>query len=317
MPFRTSVLLLLGALALPFVARADGDPARKTVEELAAAAKSSPAPPATPSASGDEKSPPLEPAPGASKVTPSQVIFKSDTTQYPFGASQPVVECAPLRACDIELQAGETVNGVALGDTERWVTSPLFSGEPQSLTPHVIVKPKEYGISTNLIVTTTRRTYHLALLAPSESQLTSGHAYVRHVSFYYPDDMVKQWADTADLARKSEERRAASTAVPLASPSLTDLHMDGYTIKTKRHALWTPTLVFDDGQHTYIHFPKELRSADAPALLAVTDDGKTAVLNYRTTPDGLWYIADGLYSRLRLAVGVGRSQARVDIERGR
>ena len=58
------------------------------------------------------------------------VIKRSGSVIYPFDESQPVVRCSPLRACDIELQAGEIVTGVALGDTERWLTSPLESGDP-------------------------------------------------------------------------------------------------------------------------------------------------------------------------------------------
>ena len=315
MSIRFPVYLCLMALVVPAGARADSGPQpSKTVEELAAAAKGAASPGSLPSA--DEKKP--EAASASTSAAAPAVVYKSDTTQYPFGESQPAVVCAPLRACDIELQAGETVHGVALGDTERWVTSPLFSGDPQNLTPHVIVKPKEYGISTNLIITTTRRTYHIALLSPSESQISSGNnAYARSVSFYYPDDMVREWSNAAELAKRSEERRKASIEAPLSSASLADLHFDGYTLKVKGRAPWTPSLVFDDGQHTYIHFPKALRSGDAPALLALTEDGKTAVLNYRTSPDGLWYIADGLFPRLRLAVGVGRSQARVDIEHAR
>ena len=76
------------------------------------------------------------------------------------------MRCTPLRACDIELQAGEVVTGVALGDTERWVTSPLDSGAADDPTSHVIVKPKDYDLATNIVIGTDRRTYHLSLLSP-------------------------------------------------------------------------------------------------------------------------------------------------------
>ena len=47
------------------------------------------------------------------------VIERSDSVVYPFGESQPVLQCTPLRACDVELEAGEVVHGVALGDLSR------------------------------------------------------------------------------------------------------------------------------------------------------------------------------------------------------
>jgi type IV secretion system protein TrbG len=99
-----------------------------------------------------------------------------------------VVTCEPLRVCDVELGAGEEIQNVSLGDSSRWLVHPAFSGARESLTPHVMVKPTEYDIATNAIITTNRRTYCLGLVSKAKGD--PGH--VRRVKFYYPRDLVEQ-----------------------------------------------------------------------------------------------------------------------------
>lgn len=45
-----------------------------------------------------------------------------------FGETQPSVVCSPLQVCDIELQGGEIVRDVMVGDTVRWKVEPATSG---------------------------------------------------------------------------------------------------------------------------------------------------------------------------------------------
>ena len=52
---------------------------------------------------------------------------------YPYDQGPtPVVDCEPLRTTDIQLQAGETITDVAMGDTERWMATPASSGDPRT-----------------------------------------------------------------------------------------------------------------------------------------------------------------------------------------
>ena len=80
-----------------------------------------------------------------------------------YGEVQPSVVCSPLQVCDIELQAGEVVRDVLLGDTVRWKVEPATSGAPSGQAIHLIVKPSEAGLVTSMVVTTSRRTYHIQL----------------------------------------------------------------------------------------------------------------------------------------------------------
>src|SRR5271168_2228731 len=76
-----------------------------------------------------------------------QVYRMAEYTLYPYNQEpEPTVDCAPLRTTDIQLQPGETITDVALGDTERWMATPAASGDPRSAVPHLAVKPQAPGI---------------------------------------------------------------------------------------------------------------------------------------------------------------------------
>ena len=241
----------------------------------------------------------------------ASVITRGNAIVFPFGESQPEVRCTPLRACDIELQAGEVITGVALGDTERWITSPLETGHAAGATPHVIVKPTQWDLVTNLVIGTDRRTYHLALLSPTKGGTVSGETdYYRHVSFYYPRDLVDYWSTERQQQRTETSSREEATTAELSALSVSELNFD-YTLKGGRKVPWAPLTVFDDSRHVYIQLPEAVRSADLPALLVEVDGGGMAIVNYRVRDS--WFVVDGVFKRAELVVGVGRKRKKVEI----
>jgi type IV secretion system protein VirB9 len=62
----------------------------------------------------------------------------------------PVVVCAPLHVCDLTLQPGEIVNDINIGDGVRWQITPAMQGAGDGLTTHVLIKPTDIGLVTNL-----------------------------------------------------------------------------------------------------------------------------------------------------------------------
>jgi type IV secretory pathway VirB9-like protein len=107
---------------------------------------------------------------------------------YLFGETQPSVVCSPLQVCDIELQGGEVVRDVLVGDTVRWKVEPATSGAAGGQAIHLVVKPAEAGLVTSMVVTTSRRTYHIQLKShPSQ--------YMARVGFEYPQDVSSKLAD--------------------------------------------------------------------------------------------------------------------------
>ena len=102
---------------------------------------------------------------------------------YPYGeGAEPVVDCAALRTTDIQLQPGETVTDLAIGDQERWMATPASSGDPRNPIPHIALKPQAPGIETNLTIYTTRHIYHLVLRSRARA--------MQEVEFYYPEELL-------------------------------------------------------------------------------------------------------------------------------
>ncbi|RWE05864.1 MAG: P-type conjugative transfer protein TrbG [Mesorhizobium sp.] len=212
-----------------------------------------------------------------------------------YGEIQPSVVCSPLQVCDIELEAGEAVRDVLVGDTVRWKVEPATSGAAGGQAIHLIVKPSEPGIVTSMVVTTSRRTYHI--------QLKSHQAqYMARVGFEYPEDASKKLADV-------NARMEAST-IPGAGVTAEQLQF-GYSISGR--AGWRPSRVYSDGIKTYIQFPRSISSQDAPVLFVVSG-GQNRIVNYRVKNDMM--IVDYHVDKAVLVSGVGWKQEKVTIRRG-
>jgi P-type conjugative transfer protein TrbG len=234
------------------------------------------------------------------------VYRTAEYTLYPYNQEpEPVVNCAPLRTTDIELQPGETITDVALGDTERWMATPAASGDPRNAVPHLAVKPQVPGIETNLTIYTTKHIYHLLLHS-------RGHA-MQEVEFYYPDELSAEMKDADDAAAKAKQVAVdppgdSDDTVKVAAVDPAQINF-AYTVAGP-NVPWKPVRAFDDGSHVYVQMPAGMKSSEAPALLINAGSG-TQMVNYRVK--GNYYVVDRLFSDAILVAGVGRDQDRVTI----
>lgn len=235
------------------------------------------------------------------------VVYKtSGYVLYPYDeGEEPVIDCQPLRTTDIQLQAGETITDVAMGDTERWMATPAGSGDPRNPVPHLAVKPQAPGIETNLTIYTTKHIYHLQLRS-------RGHA-MQEVEFYYPDELLTAMKDADAAAAEAKQQTAADPpgddgVVKVAAVDPGQLSFS-YTV-TGPNVPWKPIRAFDDGSHVYIQMLPGMKGSGAPALL-VGANGGTQLVNYRI--EGNYYVVDRLFSNAVLVAGVGRDQDRVII----
>lgn len=186
------------------------------------------------------------------------------------------------RVTDIELQRGEELTTAPVsGDTVRWKIGILQSGKKESKQAHVVVKPLDTGIETNILITTNKRVYHI--------RAVSGDWYMPAIAWHYPDE---EEAALAASILKSEEEEVIG--IP---PE--ELRFD-YEIDGDDYA-WKPLRVFDDGLKTYIQMPKSLRVNEAPALFVI-EDGEPMLINYRVKGD--YYVVDRLIEEAQLRVGV-------------
>ena len=235
-------------------------------------------------------------------------IYKTAAyTLYPYNqAPRPVIDCAPLRTTDIQLQPGETITDVALGDSERWMATPASSGDPRNPVPHLAMKPQAAGIETNLTIYTTKHIYHMALRSRD-------HA-MQEVEFYYPDELMTAMKDAASQAKAQLGSAAdppgddSGNVVQVANVDPAQLNF-AYTV-AGANVPWKPIRAFDDGSHVYIQMPPAMKSSEAPALLVNAGSG-TQMVNYRVK--GNYYVVDRLLTDAVLVSGVGRDQDRVTI----
>jgi type IV secretion system protein VirB9 len=191
---------------------------------------------------------------------------------------------APEEVSDIALEAGETLTAVSAGDTVRWVIGDTTSGTGETKRVHVLVKPFAPGLHTNLVITTDRRSYHLAL----ES---TPHTSMAALSWTYPQGSL------VALQRRNAE---AETAAPIASGIAIDSLRFRYGISGDTPP-WRPVRTFDDGAHVYIEFPARLDQGEAPPLFVVGPDGDSQLVNYRVRRN--YYIVDRLFAAAELRLG--------------
>ena len=232
---------------------------------------------------------------------------------FTFGATLPTVVCAPLYVCDMALQPGETVTNLTAGDRVQWDFVPAESGTGDDKTTHVVIKPHDAGLTTNVVITTDRRTYRVKMVSTPRDWMPS-------VAFRYPDDQQREWAayrartaSAADAATRAARGTlpTVGTSGATAVADVTSLNFD-FRLEGDRPA-WRPVRVYTDGAHTYIQFPPTVASGEAPALVALSADGEEQVVNYRMVGDRM--VADKVLDRAALVAGVGKHQQRVEIVR--
>jgi len=124
------------------------------------------------------------------------------SVSFVYGSSQIRVVCAPLQVCDIALQAGEEFNDMNVGDP-RFIVEPSITGSGLNQQIHLLIKPKDAGLDTSLVVTTDRRTYHFRLKSDR-------YDFMPYVSFTYPDESKAKWQM---LKRMQAERKKENTFV--------------------------------------------------------------------------------------------------------
>lgn len=227
--------------------------------------------------------------------------------QFAYGVgSQPVINATPFEQTVISLEPGENVTNVTSGDPTRWSYALAYSGHGNERQAHIMIKPSQYELSTNLIITTDKRLYTLAMVSTKDGK------YIRDVRFWYPEEQQAFWDNYTKS--QAEQLTNGSTVATLPDISVNDLNMD-YAIKPigwfVSSPSWMPLRAFDDKTHTYIEFPRSMANRDMPALFIVNQSGQQELVNYRSKPP--YFIVDKLFKQAVLVMGVGSHQTKVSI----
>ena len=195
----------------------------------------------------------------------------------------------------INLQPGEELVTVAAGDTVRWIVGDTTSGSGDELRTSVLIKPTRVDLKTNLLITTTRRTYLIELNSTEQAWMAS-------VSWDYPKDRM--------LALQRRASIAQATAPVDVGLTLEKLRFR-YAISGSNPP-WRPLRAFDDGRKVYIQFPAGIAQGELPPLFVIGPEGDGQLVNYRFRSP--YYIVDRLFGAAELRLGADKGDV-VRIER--
>ena len=183
-------------------------------------------------------------APLAAQVQPESAAAGDPRIQtVAYNEDQIVLlQGAPGYQITVEFGSDEQIENVAVGDSAAWQVTPNRRGD------YLFIKPVQPGVSTNMTVVTTVRTY-LFELAPLFGPSPQMPYTLR---FSYPA------GDAGSVPGEAPANAVAGT----------------YRLSGAR-AL-RPSRIADDGRHTYIEWP---RDRALPAVYALDSEGRESLVN--------------------------------------
>jgi type IV secretion system protein VirB9 len=219
--------------------------------------------------------------------TPGGFIAAVQTYPYIPGTVYEVV-ASPGHVTTLMLRPGEQLLSKVAGDTAQWMVADARAGSGADARTLVLVKPVRPGVETNLVLATAERVYAIDLHSVPD-------AYHSAVEWTYPADLAAQVAETA------RAEGAAQPAVIAPGVNLSDLDF-GYRIIAQGDAPdWMPRQAFTDGRKTYIAFPRDLTTKEAPPLFVLGRRGEAELVNYRVR--GNYYVVDQVVRKAELRLG--------------
>mgnify|MGYP000473397064 CR=1 FL=1 len=272
--------------------------------------------------------------------TPKPVLKADGVVRFPYGEYQPIITCQPLNLCDIELQAGEEIQGIIIGDSVNWNDGDqgipiVYSGSSNKSIPHLVLKPSRAGLDTSLMITTSKRSYLIKLRS-------SMIAYVARSGFYYPSEMVQNFnknnknntknsdknnninsinsvdADNIDantninhnirndsgVNTSHDDTNANENTNDIAtnlSTSLINLKKLNYSYHISGgDYFWKPIQVFDDGNSVFIQMPDNIGSKNLPTVCVMINNDPNKCELVNFRYNQNFYIIDKLFDKASL-----------------
>lgn len=180
------------------------------------------------------------------------------------------VYAEPFHLTDIVLEAGEVITATPLlsEDDSVWeLTAGVGKDEKTGLdVQHLFIKPAYSKLDSTLIIITNKRVYNFRIKSFADTHMA-------RVKFTYPKSNL-YWNNF--IATNSTEGRSVETDyIKVSNPELLsfDYKMQ-YSIFKKPEFL--PTVVYDDGQFTYIQVDDTVLQKELPILF----NEKNEIVNY-------------------------------------
>jgi len=134
----------------------------------------------------------------------SSAVYGSGMLRFIFGSSRPAVFSVLHEYTDIELQAGEKVKEIKIGNPEAWETSSVVAAD----VPHIIIRPLA-AVTTTMLCVTDKRVYYFDLACDAKR-------HTDRVGFVYSGEDINGKEKT--LAATSRQSVTSSKA-GLTSPT--------------------------------------------------------------------------------------------------
>ena len=222
------------------------------------------------------------------------ITTRNGMTCFFYGHSNPTIIVTPYKVADLQLQPGEVINSMVLGDNARWFAEIVFSGSGDISTSHVVFKALDSGLTTTAVITTDRRVYHINLKSDRKEHML-------YTGFIYPQDHIAITKAAQEKEIKEKQKRRTAEGFDIA-----ELNFD-YEISG--NAGWKPLQVFDNGVKTYIKLPK---LQEMPMFMVKTTAGK-GLVNYRVKNN--CFIVDRIFDQAYLIAGVGKDKEELILTR--
>ncbi len=194
------------------------------------------------------------------------------------------IEGKPRVQATIKFGDDETIENVAIGDSQSWQIT------PNKRANLLFVKPLSANAVTNMTVVTSRRTYLFDLVASPRSR----PLYV--LQFTYPEEPEAEGED-AQLAAREEanalELAAANDPYAVIDPAALNFNWSG---AGNRKLL--PARTYDDGEATFLAWPA---GTPVPAILIKDAEGTEGPVNFTVRGDVI--VVEGVPSEIVLRSG--------------
>lgn len=226
----------------------------------------------------------VNPSP-ASRVNYTQDAINaqgSSTMVFAYAPNQLYkIYCRRGFVTDLAFKKGEAITYIGGGDTSGWAVSQTTVDG----TAHLFIKPTVETSTTNMIVATSRRSYHILL--------NSSDWYNPMVMWNYADEPEQE----GFLAAKQAEKPA--------TVAVTDIEALDHAFKVSgRNQEYMPAVVYSDGKRTYLEFEK-LPKKQVPLFVQQKGERTMTIMNYRQK--GNLYIVDGTFQKAQLRVSENES----------
>ena len=222
---------------------------------------------------------------------------------YAYGPTAVTIVTKVYHFTDIELQAGETIKNISIGDSIRWATKEAYHGTGANKVLHIFIKPFDRGLKTNMTLLTNKRAYRFNLKSAKGNL-----SHMGIVGFLYPEDHIKK----INADRQKQERYERQNLLTGIDNKKTAISSLDFNYKMSGKASWKPVRVFNDGKKTIIELPAKAQYKKIPILSVLDSNKETEIVNYRFLNNK--FVVDKLFDNAILLSGSGRSQKRINIK---